>query len=154
MFVSMKKLTGAALFGAIIVGTACTTAQASETGKLTGKLTVNLVGVQNSGGPLYVSVQARADFKQERGSAGGTYKNVKGGNLSYSYDSIPIGEYSVMIWHDTDNDGEFSKDENYMPLDGWGASGQELRGEPVFDDVKISIDATGTEVTITMKYPK
>ena len=151
MFDMTKKTAVAALLGAMLLGPACATAQTNET----GKLTINLLGVQNGGGPLYVSVQTRADFKQDRGSAGGIYKDVAGGNMSYSYDDVPIGEYGVMIWHDTDNDGQFSKDEKtYMPLDGWGASGKKLRGEPTFDDVKISIERSGTELNIKMHYPE
>ncbi len=150
MFVNMKKKTVLTVMGVATLLTACASVHAAET----GGLTVNLRGVQQGGGPLYVSVQKREDFKQERGTSGGIYKNVTGGNMTYTYTDIPVGGYSVMIWHDTNNDGEFSKDEHYMPLDGWGASGPELRGEPKFDDVKINIGANGSVVTIAMHYPK
>ena len=150
MFVNLKNYIRAAIIGSALVGTACQSVHASET----AILTVHLLGVQNGGGPLYVSVQKRSDFKQERGTAGGIYENVIGGNISYTYVDVPIGEYGVMIWHDTDNYGQFSKDEKtYMPLDGWGASGPELQGEPKFDDVKITVDSFGTELTIKMHYP-
>ncbi len=150
MFVNIKKNVAVTIVGIASVLAVGVSAHAIEM----GSLNVNLHGVQAGGGPLYVSVQKREDFMQERGTGGGIYKNVTGGNMTYTYTDIPVGDYSVMIWHDTNNDGEFSKDEHYMPLDGWGASGPELRGEPKFDDVKINIGANGTNVTIAMHYPK
>jgi len=150
MFVTLKKMTVTAILAAFTTGIAYSTVQAEET----GGLTVNLQGVLGGGGPLYVSVQKREDFQKDRGTSGGIYKNVKAGNIKYEYTGIPAGEYSVMIWHDIDNDGQFSMDDvTYAPLDGWGASGPELRSAPTFDDVKISIDNTGTELTILMHYP-
>ncbi|MEE9433405.1 MAG: DUF2141 domain-containing protein [Sphingorhabdus sp.] len=150
MFVALKKTACLALLSTSIL----TTAYASAYSKEVGTLTVNLEGVKNGGGPLYVSVQTRADFKQDRYTSGGVYQNVQGGNLSYVYKGVPVGEYGVMIWHDMDNNGQFTKDEKtYMPRGGWGASGNELRGEPKFDDVKITHGRSGTVLTIKMHYP-
>lgn len=115
-------------------------------------LEVTLQNVENNPAPLYISVQNRAEYMKNMGSAGGIYKNVAGGTLTYSYE-VPSGDYAVSIWHDTDGDGVFSMDPaTYMPLDGWGASGPELRGQPTFDDTKIKV-AADTAVTIKVHYP-
>ena len=156
MFVLLKKT--------LLIGTAFTLMACSSTLAVSGQnayaaqagtLTVHLKDVQAGGGPLYVSVQKREDFKQNRGSAGGIYKNVSAGDLSYSYSDVAEGEYAIMIWHDIDNDGVFSMDEKTsMPLDGWGASGGPLHAEPTFDDVKINVTSAGKTVNIQMFYPK
>ena len=125
---------------------------ADEAAAVTAPLNVEIDGVQKGGGPLYVSVQKRADFEQPRGSAGGVYTVSKAGQIAYHYQLAP-GAYSVMIWHDSNNDGRFSKDADGKPLDGWGASGPKLHHAPSFDDVKIIIPATGKTVHIKMQYP-
>jgi uncharacterized protein (DUF2141 family) len=156
MFVLLKKT--------LLIGTAFTLMACSSTlatggqnaqAAPAGTLTVHLKDVQAGGGPLYVSVQKREDFKQDRGTTGGIYKDVSAGDVSYTYTDVPLGEYSVMIWHDIDNDGVFTMDEkNYMPLDGWGASGSQLHGDPAFDDVKINVTSSGKTVDIQMFYIK
>jgi len=148
MFVTMKKIALATILTSLTIST--TVAQAGEA----GTLTVNLKDVQPGGGPLYVSVQKREDFMQDRGTSGGIYKEVKGGDTTYIYSDVPAGEYSIMIWHDLDNDDEFTMSEQYFPLDGWGMSGPSINRMPTFDDAKTSIGSSGTEITITMQYPE
>lgn len=146
MFVKSIK-TGAVLGSALFL--AASSALASD-GAAT--LHVTLEGVKASEGKLYISVQSEADFMEERGAAGGIYEMSAAGDKSYSY-NVPAGEYAVSIWHDTDNDGKFSMDANWIPTDGWGSSGTtDISKQPSFDDLKVVIDSQGAAVTIPMIY--
>jgi uncharacterized protein (DUF2141 family) len=103
----------------------------------TSTLTLVVEGVQAKGGPVYIAVQKRENYQKWNAGAGGVYKEVKAGDHTYTYD-LPVGDYAVSIWHDSDNDGKFTM-EGYTPLDGWGNSGnQNLQRPPTFDDVKIT----------------
>ncbi|UTW56239.1 DUF2141 domain-containing protein [Kordiimonas sp. SCSIO 12610] len=119
----------------------------------TVKLSVTLKGVQEKAGPMYVAVQKRENYQKWNAGAGGIYKGLKAGDHTYVYD-VPAGEYAISVWHDSDNDGQFTM-QGYLPLDGWGNSGnQNLQAPPTFDDVKITVSAKGSRETVNMHYPK
>lgn len=115
-------------------------------------LDVELDGVRNAGGRLYVSVQTREQFMQDGGAAGSVVTAPAAGAHRFGYD-LPAGEYAVSVWHDDNGNGRFDKDENFMPLDGWAmVGGSELRGEPTFEQVRIVLGAAPASVRLSMSY--
>ncbi len=146
MFVKSMK-SGLLALSAVVLATSTASA-----GELHATLDVTLTGLQPSDGKLFLSVQKEADFMQQRGTAGGVYEIDVASDQSYSY-SVPVGDYAISIWHDTDNDGKFSMDENWIPTDGWGMSGSSSADkEPAFGDVKINVGFEGAAVNIPMVY--
>jgi uncharacterized protein (DUF2141 family) len=115
-------------------------------------LTVDLDGVRSAGGTLFVSVQTRQEFMQERGTAGSVVTSPQAGAHRFSFD-VPAGEYAVSVWHDDNGNGRFDKNDRHIPLDGWAmTNSQALRGEPSFDQVRTRIDAGPAAVHLTMTY--
>ncbi len=115
-------------------------------------LTVNVTGVSDAGGQLYVSVQREDQFMQQEGVAGEIVPAPTAGDHSFTYD-VPEGDYAVTIWHDDNGNGRFDMGADRMPEDGWAmVNGAQLRGEPAFDQVKTSVTATGASVTLPMIY--
>jgi uncharacterized protein (DUF2141 family) len=139
--ITMKYLISAAFLGLAVAAPA----QASP-------LTVDLDGVRSAGGPLYVSVQTRAQFMQEAAAAGSVVEAPTAGSHRFSYD-LPAGEYAISVWHDDNGNGRFDKDENFMPLDGWAmTNGSALRGEPSFDQVRILLGDAPANARLSMTY--
>jgi len=152
MFVKSLKPLKSMAYGLLALSAAVLAASTASAGEQHATLDVTLSGLQASDGKLFLSVQKEADFMQQRGTAGGVYEIDVASDQVYSY-SVPVGDYAVSIWHDTDNDGQFSMDENYIPTDGWGMSGDASGDkEPVFEDVKINIGFEGAAVNIPMVY--
>jgi len=153
MFVkSSKKLGGAVLIGAIAVLGATNTV-ASEVAAPAIPVTVNLTGVQIADGPIYISVQKRGQYMGMKGH-GTILKTVTPGNMTATVNVDEPGDYSVSVWHDMDDDTVFDMDETYTPSEGWGASGTAPTDRmPTFDDVKVSVDSYGTDLTIPLIYP-
>lgn len=115
-------------------------------------LDVDLDGVRDGGGTLFVSVQTREEFMQERGTAGTVLSRPQAGAHRFSYD-IPAGDYAVSVWHDDNGNGRFDKDDSHMPLDGWAmTNGAALRGEPTFDQVRTQVGTEPATVRLTMAY--
>ncbi|NNC72622.1 MAG: DUF2141 domain-containing protein [Sphingomonadaceae bacterium] len=115
-------------------------------------LTVNLGGVSDEGGTLYVSVQTAAQFMQQDGTAGEVVQSPAAGAHSFTFD-VPEGDYAVSVWHDDNGNDEFDMGENYVPEDGWAmVGGEALRAEPTFDQVKTSVGASGATVGLSMIY--
>ena len=133
------------LFGTFLGLAIAAPAQASP-------LTVELEGVRSASGPLYVSVQTRAQFMQAAAAAASVVAAPTAGSHRFSYD-LPAGEYAISVWHDDNGNGRFDKDENFMPLDGWAmTNGSALRGEPTFDQVRIVLGDASADVRISMTY--
>ena len=117
-------------------------------------LTVTLEGVEDRGAPLYVGVQTEAQFMQWDGIAGEKLESPEPGTVTVTFD-LPEGAYSVSVWHDLNDNGEFDMLENQMPNEGWAMSNDsKLRGMPTFDVVKVDVGAEGASITETVKYPE
>ena len=115
-------------------------------------LTVDLDGVRDTGGTLFVSVQTREQFMQERGTAGSVLSSPQSGAHQFSF-AVPAGEYAISVWHDDNGNGRFDKDDSHMPLDGWAmTNSQGLRGEPSFDQVRMRIGDAPASVRLSMAY--
>lgn len=114
---------------------------------------ITLNGVQTGHAPLYVSVQDAGKFRTESGNAGVILRSQDDTNLTVDLEVEP-GKYAVSIWHDLDEDGEFSMDANYVPIDGWGASGTPPEDRaPSFDEMMVEILQNGQVIAIDMEYP-
>ncbi len=119
---------------------------------LAADLNVDLDGVRAAGGTLYVTVQTREEFMQERGTAGTVVSRPQAGTHRFSYE-VPAGDYAISVWHDDNGNGRFDKDDSHMPLDGWAAvNGAALRGEPTFDQVRTQVGTSPATVRLTMTY--
>lgn len=117
-----------------------------------GNLIVHLDGVRGTGGTLFVSVQTRAEFMQERGTAGSVLSSPQSGAHQFSF-AVPAGEYAVSVWHDDNGNGRFDKNDSHMPLDGWAMTNSEgLRGEPSFDQARMRIGEAPSSVRLSMAY--
>lgn len=127
---------------------------ASATAAHAGTLTFTAENVEARGGTLYVGVQTEDQFMQWDGIAGDKIEAPTAGSHTMSFD-LPAGDYSVSVWHDLDNDGEFDRTETGMPLDGWAMiNGAKLRSAPTFDAVKISVPETGASASESVIYPR
>ena len=128
-------------------------ALASATPAFAGDLTIDLSGVQAAKGDLFVGVQTREQFLKDAGTYGTIVRAPVAGAHHLVIKDVAAGDYSISVWHDVDGDGKFSKAANGMPTDGWSMVGAEkLRAEPVWDQVKIAVPASGKTAKLAMIY--
>lgn len=157
MFVSTLKTCAAAALITVLTAAGATAADqdrgwSHEAGTI--PLTVNLTGVQIADGPIYISVQTQDKYQSMSGH-GTIIENVTPGNMTTTVKVSEPGDYAVSVWHDMNDNMRFDMTENYMPVEGWGASGTPPKDKaPIFDDVKIKIESFGSEVTVPVNYPK
>lgn len=160
MFVKLSKHTvKIGLAGLIISALSSASAIADDLPAWKGAagtipVNVTLTGITSTTGPVYISIQKRAEYMGMKGH-GGMIKTVIMDEMSTTFNVDLAGDYAVSVWHDLNDDGIFSMDDNYTILDGWGNSGlHAISGRPTFDDVKVHVPAYGADVTVAMKYPK
>lgn len=133
--------------------TAALAVLATATGALAGDVVVNMAGVKASGGPLYVSLQTKAQFLRDEGAYGQIIAAPQAGAASVVLKNVAPGEYSVSVWHDVNSNKVFDRAADGRPLDGWSMNNAaSLRGEPAFDDVKFTVGAAGITLNLDMFY--
>lgn len=120
-----------------------------------GDVTLTLEGVQAAPGDLYVSLQTEEQFMQPRGSYGEIVKAPSAGSRTIMMKDVKPGDYAVSVWHDVDNDHQFTRATNGRPLDGWTmVNAEALRDTPKFEQVKLTVPADGKALTLKMVYAK
>ena len=117
-------------------------------------VTVTLTGVQAKGGQMLVSLQTAGEFMKPEGHFGSIAAGDVTGDETVVVRNVPPGEYAVMVLHDADGDMQMARQTDGKPREGWGMSGQWTRGHrPTFTEVKITVPAAGTAVTVPLVYP-
>ncbi len=119
-------------------------------------VTISLQSVQASPHKIYISLQKKDEFLQEKGSYGDIIVLTAGDQKDVIIPNVTAGEYSVSVWHDTDGNGKFTMDASGMPADGWGMyQGEKLRAMPTWDAVKFTVaDSSTTAIPVIVQYPK
>lgn len=117
-----------------------------------GDVTVTLTGVQARGGQLLVALQTRDQYRQQAGFAE-IIANPVAGTTTLTFRDVPAGDYALSVMHDENGDYQMQAAPNGIPMEGWAASrGAELRSDPTFDMVSVSVPASGANLTEPMFY--
>jgi uncharacterized protein (DUF2141 family) len=132
---------------ALLAGLAATPAFADD-------VTINLHALRAKPGKLYIALQKRGEFLKGHASYGEVVASVAAGEKTFVFHDVAPGEYAVLVWHDTNQDGRFTTEPNGTPLDGWSIrNGQKLLGSPTWNQVKFAVPADGKTLDLAMFYP-
>jgi len=146
--IQLKSVARFALTGVIL-----TAAMAIASSALAANVTVSISGVQNSDGPLYISLQTEEQFMQEAARYAEKINKPEAGELTVTFTDVNEGEYAIVVWHDINGDTVFNRGDYGIPLDGWAMSGDlSMDGPPSFQEAKFSVKAA-TSVALEMVYP-
>jgi uncharacterized protein (DUF2141 family) len=122
---------------------------------LAGDVVVELRGIRDGSGPLYVGMQTEGQFLQNAGEYGEIIKAPKAGDTTVVLKDVAPGEYSISVWHDVNGNGDFDRAPDGRPLDGWAMNNAgALRGQPEFDQVKFTVGSGGATLDLEMIYPE
>jgi uncharacterized protein (DUF2141 family) len=117
-----------------------------------GPVTVDLTGLR-AGGTLYVQVQTREQFLGQSRVGGRIVAAPQAGSLSVDLGEVPPGDYAITVWHDANGNNQFDMGARGQPADGWAmANGDQLRGQPSFDVVKLTIPAGTLRLPLAVSY--
>lgn len=120
-----------------------------------GDVVIDITGVQAGAGDLYIGLQTKDQFLKDAGSYGTIIRAPRGGNYGTVIKDVPEGDYHIGIWHDTNGDGKFSRDDRGIPLDGWSSyKADTLRAAPTWDAVKFAVPKNSAKLVLAMVYPR
>lgn len=120
-----------------------------------GDLTVNVTGVKPKGGSLLIAVYDKSTLFRAKPPFLGIAKVTGPGQMTVRIKDVAPGDYVVSALHDANDDDKMTMGPDGRFSEGTAlTNAEQLRGPPTFEVNKISIPATGANVTIAMSYPE
>ena len=135
-----------------ILATILTTAVVFVVSLLTSgnqEITVTVVNATTDNGKVSFALYDQVTFMKTP-LKGASAKIIKG-KSTVTFKNITQGEYSVICFHDKNNNGKIDFNENGMPLEDYGASNNNMDfGPPSFLDSKFSV--IEEDVSLEIKF--
>lgn len=126
--------TIALIFG-LLVGLNLTYAQSTE--GTTVKVTIE--NVLADGGSIWAVLHTADTFMKGDGLADERLDGKKG-EATFSFENVVPGTYAIMVMHDLNDNNRMDFEDNGMPKESYGISGNEiLHGPPTFESAKFTV---------------
>jgi uncharacterized protein (DUF2141 family) len=113
-------------------------------------LTVTITGIQNNSGKLMAEVyNSKGKFLKSAYKT--TSTSIKSNTATVIFSDLPKSEYTVMVYHDENNNGKLDKNFIGMPKEPVACSNNAkgFMGPPKYEDAKFSL-VTDSKITIKM----
>ena len=113
------------------------------------EITVTVVNATTDNGKVSFALYDQVTFMKTP-LKGASAKIIKGKSI-VTFKNIAQGEYSVICFHDKNNNGKMDFNENGMPLEDYGASNNNMDfGPPSFLDSKFTV--IEKDVSLEIKF--
>ena len=113
------------------------------------EITVTVVNATTDNGKVSFALYDQVTFMKTP-LKGASAKIIKGKSI-VTFKNIAQGEYSVICFHDKNNNGKIDFNENGMPLEDYGASNNNMDfGPPSFLDSKFTV--IEKDVSLEIKF--
>ena len=113
------------------------------------EITVTVVNATTDNGKVSFALYDQVTFMKTP-LKGASAKIIKGKSI-VTFKNIAQGEYSVICFHDKNNNGKIDFNENGMPLEDYGASNNNMDfGPPSFLDSKFTV--IEEDVSLEIKF--
>ena len=112
-------------------------------------ITATVVNVTSNQGKVSYALYDKENYMKQPIQA----KNSKvvDGKSTVVFEKIPAGEYSVICYHDKNDNNKMDFEANGMPLEDYGASNNIMRmGPPMYEDSKFQV--TNKDVSLEIKF--
>lgn len=82
----------------------------------------------------------------------GSVKDASRRDVEFSFSGLPRGEYSVLVFQDTNGNGKLDRNLLGIPLEPWGCSlsGKQIDGPPTWAATRFTLSADGQPVEIAL----
>jgi uncharacterized protein (DUF2141 family) len=116
-------------------------------------LTVNLHGIKNSIGQVYVELYSDAKTFRKSALAQHVIKvAAKNDSVTVKLSGLKPGAYAILVFHDEDDNGVLNKRFGMIPIEGYALSNDpEVFGPPAFEDSKFEV-FSDKELNIPIHY--
>ena len=124
-FSSARALASDAVLLAVlaVIGSCATGVAQAEDSDMKSELSIEISNVGTSEGMLYVQILAgEAAFAASSPAIAQFVLPAAEPAVTFTFDSLPAGDYAIRVMHDLDGDGELATNMVGMPKEPWGIS--------------------------------
>ena len=111
-------------------------------------LSVALTNVHTSEGTIMLQVlSGEAEFKGEAEPILSLLQRAQEGEMSFTANALPKGEYAIRVMHDTNGNGKLDSNFVGIPSEPWAFSNNAVGnfGPPKWEDVRFTLDGEVTQ---------
>jgi len=118
-----------------------------------GQVIVNIEGLKSDKGELILALFNNEDSYLKEDFIHKKVKVDNTGNTIVTFDDLPVGEYSVSVIHDENENGKLDKNVVGIPKESFGFSNVSLGwfGPPSYENTKFTLSSEKVEVTVKLK---
>ncbi len=110
-------------------------------------LTVVIENVLSDEGNVLAGLHTEETFMRGAG-VDGFSTEAKAGSLTFQFDNVVPGDYAIMVMQDKNSNYRMDLQEDGMPTEPFGVSGNEMHGPPSFTDAKFKVAGEDLELRI------
>jgi uncharacterized protein (DUF2141 family) len=111
-------------------------------------VTVEIEGVQEDQGKVFVALQTKEEFAKTDGKYAQTVE-ADDDEVEVTFEDVEPGEYAVAVFQDTDGDGTLSVN-GVIPSEPYAFSG-EVEGRPDFQSAAVMVEGDEAEFEIDLE---
>lgn len=111
-------------------------------------ITVTIDNVVNDNGKVMVSLHSEDTFLKGPGILN-LESTIENGKVSFTFENVSPGTYAVMALHDENENKRMDFQDNGMPKESYGMSGNDMTmGPPNFTDAKFTVSEENLDLNI------
>ena len=118
------------------------------------ELQVVVEGIQGREGNVRLALyNDPKTFRKEEKSLKVLAKPASGDSVSFLFEGLQPGRYTLIAYHDADSNGKMNRFLGMIPTEGYGLSNNpQVSGPPAFDDADFELTEAGESVHIKLRY--
>lgn len=115
----------------------------------TKKITATVINVTSDKGKVGFALYDKNSFMKK--PIASKEAIIKDGKSTVTFENLKPGEYSIVCFHDKNNNDRMDFEENGMPLEDYGASNNVMNfGPPTYEDSKFLL--TDKDLTLDIRF--
>ncbi|MFK5879440.1 MAG: DUF2141 domain-containing protein [Flavobacteriaceae bacterium] len=124
----------------------------SQNENRTFNLVANVNNIESNKGTMYYALYVSAESMMNREAIQRQTAKINEGASTITFKNVEVGEYSIVVYHDLNNNKQMDFNEMGMPLEKYGVSNNKINpyGPPSFSDTKFEVKDTNLTFEIEL----
>ena len=122
---------------------------------LHGKIVITIKNLRNKTGAVNVALfNSYASFAERKKPFRGVRSDISSNSVEITFDSIPVGTYTIAAFHDEDRNGLLKTNQLNIPLEGYCFSNNiaATMGPPEYNRIKFFYNGKNKKMVLYMTY--
>ncbi len=142
----VKLVLAAALtLGSLLIGHA-------QNENKTFDVVAKVTNIESNNGTVYYALYDSDESMMQRKATQSQMSSIENGVATITFSNVEVGDYSIVCYHDENDNNKMDFNEMGMPLEKYGVSNNKINpyGPPTFNDTKFEVKDTNLTFEIEL----